>query len=121
MRTHHRDYPCPVVTVVRTSDTVGRAEHRHFSSSNQIAAAMIVYVTKNVLSAGIQERTVMERDGNFIKVKPFPNEINIAQYYWKPHWHETREAAILHAEEHRKKRIVALKKQIAKLEAMTFE
>jgi hypothetical protein len=38
----------------------------------------------------------------------------------KPDWHTTPEAAIARAEEMRTKKIASLKKQIAKLEAMTF-
>ncbi len=38
----------------------------------------------------------------------------------KPDWHTTPEAAIARAEEMRTKKIASLKKQVAKLEAMTF-
>ena len=38
----------------------------------------------------------------------------------KPYWHTTPEAAIASAEEMRTKKLASLKKQIAKLEAITF-
>ena len=38
----------------------------------------------------------------------------------KPDWHTTPEAAIASAEEMRTKKLASLKKQIAKLEAITF-
>ena len=43
-----------------------------------------------------------------------------ALFLHKPDWHTTPEAAIARAEEMRTKKIASLKKQIAKLEAMTF-
>lgn len=41
-------------------------------------------------------------------------------YLHKPDWHETKEAALLHAETMRQKKIASLRKQIQKLEQMKF-
>jgi len=78
-----------------------------------------VYVTKYALTAGIQERTLANVNGKHAEVHRLPGEIGLI-LFWKPDWHETRKAAVARAEVMRKKKLASLKKQIAKLEALSF-
>lgn len=80
-----------------------------------------VYVTKHALTSGIQERTLksINENGKMIEVTPLSGEYGLI-LIWKPYWHLTREEAILHAEEMRKKKIVSLRRQIAKMEKLKF-
>lgn len=76
-----------------------------------------VYVTNWALTSGIQE-CVAQKVAN-------PNHVFITGGMGyglciKPDWHATREEAVARAELMRTKRIASLRKQIAKLEAMTF-
>lgn len=78
---------------------------------------MKVYVTKYALTQGIfvieckevDTKTVQDLDSRF------------PQFFYKPHWHMTREGAIRQAEKMRQKRIESLQKQLAYLETLTFE
>lgn len=81
----------------------------------------IVYVTKYALTSGIQDRTLanVSENGNCAEVHRLPGEIGLI-LFWKPDWHETRKAAVARAEVMRQKKLVSLKKQIAKLEALSF-
>ena len=80
---------------------------------------MKIYVTKFALTRGIfsiegqicDDRDVMEDVSSPAR----------ATIYLKPDWHETREEAVAQAEVMRKRKIASVKKQLDKLEAMTFE
>jgi len=76
-----------------------------------------VWLSKYALSGGIAEYQAEIRDGRAYPGKPF---MSFTSFQLGREAHETKEAAIAAAEEARKKKIAALKKQIAKLEAMTF-
>ncbi|MGL4965667.1 MAG: hypothetical protein ACRC67_30880 [Inquilinus sp.] len=77
---------------------------------------MKVWITKYALTRGIQEVEAEHRGDDVVLPK--------GNGFWgviaKPHWHETREAAVARAEAMRKKRINTLKKQIARLAKMEF-
>lgn len=82
---------------------------------------MKVYITKYALTDGIQEydnaevSTISRTMISIIR----PGKLRLC--FHKPHWHETREAAIQRAEEMRLKKIASLNKQIEKLEQLKFE
>ena len=80
---------------------------------------MRAYITKYALSSGV---FLVETDRH---------ETESGGVYWKPkggytmsaygkEWHKTPEAALADAERRRLAKIASLKKQIAKLEKMTF-
>lgn len=78
-----------------------------------------VYSTKYVLTAGI-EKITGELSGNTFSYKQ-------EESFWTTYlhgegrdWHRTEESARKRAEEIRLKKIASLKKQIAKLELLTF-
>jgi hypothetical protein len=74
------------------------------------------WVTKYALSGGIQ-----------VVKGEVCHDISSTMLSWKPYgtahgkdWHRTQDAALARAEEMRKAKIAALRKSIAKMEAMTF-
>ena len=84
---------------------------------------MKVWVTKYAMSGkGVipceEARTTSYAD--MIAIHARDGQRNCDWHIHKPDWHTTPEAAIARAEEMRTKKIASLKKQIAKLEAMTF-
>jgi hypothetical protein len=50
-----------------------------------------------------------------------PSKLSYASHFHRPDWHETKEAAIARAEVMRKKKLASLKKQISRLEALSFD
>ena len=83
---------------------------------------MKVWITQYALTQGIHEMETVGPDKDspsLIRVGPTKTG-EFAQYFHKPHWHSTYEEARGQAESMRSKKIGALKKQIAKLEKMTF-
>lgn len=81
---------------------------------------MKVWITKYALTDGIIERDVEichEVSSTMAEVKNNP----YGEYYYKPHWHESREEAIARAEQMRLRKIASLEKQIAKLRELRFE
>lgn len=76
-----------------------------------------VWLSKYALSSGIAEHQAEIKNGKAFPGKPF---MDFYGFQMGKDAHETKEAAIAVAEDARKKKIAALKKQIAKLEAMTF-
>lgn len=77
---------------------------------------MKVYITKYSLTEGIIEKEAEQFTETGVKTV---NE-QWPQYFHKPYWHETMQDALKHADELRIKKIASLKKQIAKLEKLTF-
>jgi len=73
-----------------------------------------VYVTERVLSTGIQFKQVREYGGGYVK------PVDEYDMIYKTKWHRTFPEAKARAEEMRVKKIASLKKQITKLERMTF-
>lgn len=79
-----------------------------------------VWVTKYALSEGkITEVEVQERTDRYVRVEA-PTHPNGWQLLFGRDWHDTREAAVDDAERRRITKVVSLRKQIAKLEALRF-
>jgi hypothetical protein len=76
-----------------------------------------VWLSKYALSGGISEYQAEIRDGKAYPGKPF---MSFTAFQLGKDAHETKEGAIAAAEAARKKKVAALKKQIAKLEVMEF-
>lgn len=77
---------------------------------------MIVYVTKHALTQGILQKNIRTTHS----AKYVVDLDNAIDGFHKPYWHETREEAIEHAESMRVKKIASLKKQLTKIESLTF-
>jgi hypothetical protein len=78
---------------------------------------MKVFITKYALSTGI-----IEKDADPCKTCPDMIEVRDS-FHWYAHkgeWFLTREDAIKDANSRRAKKITSVKKQLAKLESMTF-
>jgi hypothetical protein len=78
-----------------------------------------VYVTKYALANGIQRREV--RDCFDISPDMVEDCEYTQCYYHGDDWHHTLPEAQAKAESMRQKKIASLRKQIAKLEKLTFE
>ena len=73
-----------------------------------------VYVTKYALTQGVLRKKVRTlHSEEYVVVDTFEG-------YHKPFWHETREGAEKHAESVRIKKIASLKKQLDKMESLSF-
>lgn len=102
-----------------------RAEHsRAWSDSGQLhervdMSKFTAWITKYALTTGVLRKQV-ESDGVGLAVD---RSNRLTGYYHGEgrQWHRTRDGAIAKAKELRDAKIKALRKQIAKLEAMTFE
>lgn len=79
---------------------------------------MKMYITKYALTKGIQIGEGTPRGDTSARVAS-PKWGSL--YYFGDEWHTTAKAAKLQAETMRDRKIVALRKQLAKLENMTFE
>lgn len=78
-----------------------------------------IYVTKYALSDGITVRKEDHREDQYIWVE-WSGTFNGKMMLTKGEWFESKDAALENANSRRAKKIASLKKQIAKLEAMTF-
>ena len=80
-----------------------------------------VFITKYALTSGIEEveMDVMLDDPSF-KKKCFGNYNNLKLGFYNDDFHLTMEDALKDAEKRRKKKIESLKKQISKLEKLSF-
>jgi hypothetical protein len=80
-----------------------------------------VFITKYALTNGIEEveMDVSLNDGNF-KKKCYGKYNGFSQGFYNDDFHLTKEEALKDAEERRKKKIESLKKQITKLERLSF-
>lgn len=79
---------------------------------------MKVFVTKYWQSHGILEKNG-DKSSDYPRL--FVTDEPWKQYYHKPYWHENRQDAVEHAERLRVKKIASLRKQIRKIEGMTFD
>lgn len=83
---------------------------------------MKVYITKYALTQGILTSYNAELcddiNPNMIKVS-FTNDWH-HNYFHKPNWHETYEEALEQANKIKTRKIEALKKQIKKIEQLSF-
>jgi hypothetical protein len=81
-----------------------------------------VYVTKYVLTKGIQEFQNVEylKDSDMICIKSKRGTSDQFVHKEGGHWHRTKEAAIKRAEELRLKTIAGHEESIATLRSMTF-
>lgn len=78
---------------------------------------MKVWITRYALSGGIIEEEVEACSVDGVWKRPPPNQFG---YLHPGDYETTREDAVAKAEAKRDKKIVSLKKQIAKLEKMNF-
>lgn len=79
---------------------------------------MRAFVTKYALSKGILEVEGSRRDkGRGLIVWTNGH----MQFFYGNDWHETREAALARAEQMRDNRVKSLRKQIARLESLTWD
>jgi len=95
--------------------TVAPLSHSLISEGTQMKKT--VWISKYALSTGLTEHKVEIRDGAAYPGAPFPSFVGFAM---GKDAHETREAAVAAAEAARKKKLIALKKQIAKIECLKF-
>ena len=82
---------------------------------------MIVYVTKYALTKGI-----LRYEGEISSLLSSMFVADQAKhgpgvYFHGQDWHHTRESAVTQATEMRRNKVLSLKKQITKLESLTFE
>lgn len=77
-----------------------------------------VYVTRYALTQKVQS---MEASGISGAVASILLPQGYTNYVHKPHWHLVRSEALARAEGMRTSKIASLKKQLARLEALTFE
>ena len=82
---------------------------------------MKIWITKYALAQGI-----LEKEGNLFMDDPIlacvlAHDNLITAYYHQKEWHTTREEAVIEANRMKEKRLVQLKKQIIRLEKLTFE
>lgn len=78
---------------------------------------MKVWVTKYALTTGIEEYEAEPCNDRMIKIRGEWSYV----YFHFGHWHTDRSAAVAKAEDMRRRRIAALHKQLARLDAMKFE
>lgn len=81
---------------------------------------MTAYITKYALIGGITEKEGMIGEDcktMFVTVK---NSFGFSECFHGDDWHTTMESAVAKAESMRLKKIASMKKQIAKLEQLTF-
>jgi len=78
---------------------------------------MKVYITKYALTAGIIEREGGEISDSHCYTK---DSFGKRDYYHGKDWHKSFEEAKKDAESRRDRKIVSIKKQLAKLEEMEF-
>jgi hypothetical protein len=77
---------------------------------------MKVWVTRYALTKGILEVESSVEDGRMVRTTD-----SWAAYCHKPDWHMTKAEAVERAEEMRKRKPEALRKQVVKLEGMRFD
>lgn len=83
-------------------------------------APTTLWVTRSALTAGIHERKLITISAEHYAYVEAPGAPPYGLQCGPKDWHPTREAALSRAEEMRAAKIASLKRQIAKLEALTF-
>jgi len=78
---------------------------------------MKVWITKYAITRGIVEAESTPIEGDAVVAK-IPDQWE--NYFRKPYWHETKEAAIAQAETMRQKKIKSLEREIEKIKKLTF-
>lgn len=80
---------------------------------------MKVWITSLLFGIGVIEAEAYEVNGDCVRVHHSERGY---VYFWEKgyDWHETREAAVVRAEQMRDEKITSLKKQIAEVEALRF-
>jgi hypothetical protein len=81
---------------------------------------MKIYVTKHALTRGIEEYGDAEIDETRAHVDGRELGMHFALYFHGNEWHKTKAEAIARANLMRDQKIASLRKQIAKLESLTF-
>ena len=81
---------------------------------------MIVWISKNALSTGIRKAEVEPSDLSWGMVCEIGKGIEGYFHGEGKDWHRSRVSAVEKAEEMRAAKMASLKKQIAKLEKLTF-
>jgi hypothetical protein len=84
---------------------------------------MKYYITRYALTSGIEivDAEISNVSSNMISNKSDTSSYRRPFYFHKPFWHETYKEALKHAEVMRIKKIISLKKQLAKYENLTFK
>lgn len=80
---------------------------------------MKVWTTKYALTGGIVEVEVEDRGGGMVRALSTAIQSGMA-YYGPKQWYLTEQEAKIEAEKMRLKKIISVKKQLAKLEKMRF-
>jgi len=81
---------------------------------------MTAYITKYALTEGILELEVEESSNGYVRW-PNPSIPTWSLYASKNQWRKTREEAVILANAMRDKKVATLKKQVARIEALTFD
>ena len=83
---------------------------------------MKVWITKHALTLGIYEKEAEacgKGEADLIRVSPEETGY-FTEYFHKPDWHPNRDLAVDRAQEMLLKKLQSLKKQVARLEKMSF-
>lgn len=80
---------------------------------------MKIWITKYALTKGILEKEAEVDDSK--RMARVVSGLGWTEYYHRDDWHKTQEAAKAQAEVMRKKKIVSLAGQMAKLQALRFD
>ncbi len=84
---------------------------------------MKVWITKYALTRGIDESEAeicSSVSDEMIKVLAIRGTLTYDNYFHKPYWYSSREAAVMHANAMRAAKLASLKKKISKLEKLEF-
>ncbi|CAG9172489.1 hypothetical protein CURE108131_23020 [Cupriavidus respiraculi] len=79
---------------------------------------MKVWITKYALSVGLYQAEAERCSSRMIEVRD--SSVGLPQYFHGAEWHEDRDVAVAQCEAMRNKKLESLRKQIAKLEKLTF-
>lgn len=87
-----------------------------------------IYVTKYALTAGIQMMEAEDHNADYANMATVRgNQADdskptvYTQYFHRPDWHETREAAVGRANKMVEAKLASLAKAVAKMKKLTFE
>lgn len=82
---------------------------------------MKAWITKYALTSGIleMEGEVVEKFTSMFRSNIDAGEFQ--QFFHKPYWHPSREAAVVHANELKERKIKSIEKSLSKLRKTTFQ